>query len=97
MASGYILASLEILDPPLFAAYRQAVAPLLAEFGGQTVVSTADTQVMEGAPAPRHTVLVRFPSVEKAVEFLACDRYIPLKAMRDRCARSEVQVMGGEA
>ena len=97
MASGYLLATLEILDAPLFAAYRQAVIPLLAEFGGETVVSTADIQAMEGTPAPRHIVCVRFPSVENAVEFLGCDRYKPLKAMRDRCARSEVQLMRGVA
>jgi uncharacterized protein (DUF1330 family) len=95
--AGYILARLEVLDEALFAEYRRQVVPLLAEFGGQTVINSAEATALEGSPPAGRIVCVRFPDVEKAVAFLKCDRYQPLKALRDRAAKSEVQVVQGEA
>ena len=93
--SGYILARLEIGDPALWAEYRRQVVPLLAEFGGETIVNTADVRVFEGAPAAGQLVIVRFPSTEQAEAFLRGDRYQPLRALRERAALSEVVVVPG--
>ncbi len=94
--SGYILANLDVSDEATFALYREKVVPLIAQFGGETVINTEDVAIREGrAPPRRRVICVRFPSSETAHAFLDCDAYKPLLALRLAAAGGDVIIVDG--
>ena len=63
--TAYIVATLDVTDPAKFARYRELVVPMLAEFGGLTVVNTEEITVREGSPRRRRLIVVRFPDAAR--------------------------------
>lgn len=67
--------------------YRDAAGPVLLGPDAGTVVamSNATVDLPEGEPAGTETVILRFPSVERAREILASDAYRAVVGLRYAC------------
>lgn len=78
---GYIIAQYRITDGEGIGQYVDAVMPILQSYGGQPLVVDGASQPMEGNP-PHQTVVVRFPSVEKARAFYDSEEYRAVRHFR---------------
>ncbi len=92
---AYLVARIEVQDAAGFDAYRAAVVPVLAAFGGRYVVRGGALEVMEGAPPPGRMVVVEFPTMDAARAFYGSAEYAPVLKMRLDSTASEVVLVEG--
>ena len=60
----------------------EKVKPISEKFGGEYIVRGGETRVLEGTWAYPRTVVIKFPSYEKALEWYNSDEYKPIKQIR---------------
>ena len=94
MPAAYIIAQVRVDDPEGYRNYTDRTPALIEKWGGQFLVRGGRTEVMEGEPVGNRTVLLRFPSMEQALEFYHSDDYAELRAIRQ--AHSEAQFLIAE-
>ena len=58
------------------------VKPLAEKFGGDYIIRGGKTKVLEGNWEYPRTVVIKFPSYEKALEWYNSDEYKPIKQIR---------------
>ncbi len=93
--AAYIIAQIEITDPPLFEEYRRQVPPTLAPYGGKFIVRGGQSETLEGNWEPRRLVVLEFPDRESARAWWASSEYSAAKALRQRAARTELIIIDG--
>lgn len=94
---GYVLVDITILDDEQYAEYRRLAAPTVAAFGGRYLVRGGAVTVLEGDRVPARTVVLEFPSVERARAWHASEEYAPARRIREACARTSMLVVEGYA
>jgi len=72
---AFIIVQVDVTDPEAFATYRDQVPPTLEPFGGEYMVRGGEQDVLEGDWAAARTVVLKFPSVERAKAWHASDIY----------------------
>lgn len=95
--AAYLVANIQVTDPARFNEYREAVAPLIARFGGHYLVRGGAVHAVEGNPGLDRLVILEFPSMERLREFYGSREYAPLLAMRAACTVSNVALVEGYA
>jgi len=91
----FIIVQVDVTDPEAFATYRDQVPPTLEPFGGKYMVRGGEQDVLEGDWAAARTVVLRFPSVERAKAWHASDIYEGPKALRQSAAKTNMLVIEG--
>jgi uncharacterized protein (DUF1330 family) len=94
---GYLIADIEVLDAAGFEEYRARVPATIAAYGGRYLVRGGAAEVKEGDWSPRRLIVLEFPSVARAREWLASPEYAPLIALRQRTARTRLVLAEGVA
>lgn len=93
--AAFLIVYARIDDPDRFAAYVEAVQPLIARHGGKLVGRGVPPVVLEG-DWPWTTVgVLTFPSTEAARTFWDSPEYVEVKKLRQ--GASEFQVVLAEA
>ena len=92
--AAYLVARLDVNDPEGFAAYRNAVAPIIAAHGGRYLVRGGALNVKEGSAPPR-MVIVEFPDMAAAEAFYGSEAYAPVLRQRLASAEGDVVLVGG--
>jgi uncharacterized protein (DUF1330 family) len=92
---AYLIADLEILDPVGFEEYRQKVPATIAAHGGRYLARGGATKVLEGSWIPNRCVILEFPSLAQAMAWWESPEYQPLRALRERTARTNLVVTEG--
>jgi len=92
---GYLIAMIEVTDPKGFEEYRQRVPPLIAAHGGRYLARGGETEVLEGSLASRRLSIVEFPSMAQAKAWWQSPDYEPLRAIRERTAKSTLVITEG--
>ena len=92
---AFIIVQVDVTDPEAFATYRDQVPPTLVPFGGEYMVRGGEQDVLEGDWAAARTVVLKFPSVEKAKAWHASDIYEGPKALRQSAAKTNMLVIEG--
>ena len=95
MPYGYVVAQITVTDPDAYPAYMAKVKPVIAKFGGEFLVRGGRSQSYEGTPPGERTVVVRFPSYEKALEWYHSEDYAEAKAMRMAASTSVQTIVEG--
>jgi uncharacterized protein (DUF1330 family) len=95
--AGYIIANIDIHDSEMFARYRDAVAPLIAQFGGRYLIRGADIAHAEGKLPFKRLVVLEFPSVAEAKRFYNSAEYAPVLKLRLDSATSDLGFVEGYA
>ena len=80
--SGFAIFNIEVKKPEQYKEYVEKVKPIAEKFGGEYIVRGGETQVLEGTWAYPRTVVIKFPSYEKALEWYNSDEYKPIKQIR---------------
>ena len=92
---AFIIVQDDVTDPEAFATYRDQVPPTLEPFGGKYMVRGGEQDVLEGDWAAARTVVLKFPSVERAKAWHASDIYEGPKALRQSAAKTNMLVIEG--
>ena len=85
---GYAIFNINVTNPEDYKEYLQKVVPITEKFGGKYIVRGGTTTKIEGTfPHPR-TVVIQFPSYQKALEWYSSEEYKPIREIRFKNAKS---------
>ena len=73
--SGYAIFNINITNPEAYKEYVSRIVDLIKKFGGEY-------QVLEGEWKHPRTVVIKFPTYEKALEWYNSEEYKPIKPIR---------------
>ena len=95
--AAYLIADTKVTDPEGYERYKAQARPIAERYGGEYLARGGDVVVDDDDLwSPVRLVVIRFPDLRRAEEFLASDEYAPVKALRREFARSTVVVVEGE-
>jgi len=80
--TGYAIFQIEITNPEEYKNYVAKASGLVAKYGGEYLVRGGDYECVEGEWKLPRTVVVKFPSYEKALEFYNSEEYKPVRQIR---------------
>ncbi len=92
---AYMIANVKINDPEEYKKYQQQVVPTIQQYDGQILAVEAEPVVVEGEWPGSYTVLIQWPSVERAREWYDSDVYADPKALRHRTASANLVFLRG--
>ena len=80
--SGFAIFNIEIKKAEEYKEYVEKVRPIAEKFGGEYIVRGGETTIVEGNWTYPRTVVIKFPSYEKALEWYNSEEYQPVKQIR---------------
>ena len=80
--SGFAIFNIEIKKSEQYKEYIEKVKPIVEMYGGEYVVKAGETTIVEGTWTYPRTVVIKFPSYEKALEWYNSEEYKPIKQIR---------------
>ena len=92
---AYIIADVDVTDPEGYTEYRDKIPALIAAHGGRYLARGGTTEVLEGGWKPSRTVIVEFPSFERAEQFYNSPEYQSIKKLRDGAANVQFILIEG--
>lgn len=95
MPYGYVIGQITVTKPDDYPAYVARVGPILEKYGAEFLVRAGRQEVVEGPEVGARTVIVRFPSYDKALEWYHSDDYAEAKAMRMAASTSVQTIVEG--
>ena len=82
MRAGFVIFNIDVTNPEDYNEYITKVKPIVEKFGGEYVVRGGTNQVVEGNWQYSRTIVLKFPSYEKALEWYNSEEYQPIKQIR---------------
>jgi uncharacterized protein (DUF1330 family) len=92
---AYLIANVNVHDATAFEEYRRQVPATIAKHGGRYLVRGGRVERLEGTWNPTRLVVLEFPSMEQARRWYDSEDYRGPKALRMRCAMTEVVFVEG--
>ena len=69
MSAGYAIFNINVTNPENYKQYIEKVVSVAGKFGAEYIVRGGEIQVIEGVWQHPRTVVMKFPSYEKALEW----------------------------
>jgi uncharacterized protein (DUF1330 family) len=91
----YVIASVDVVDSEGYEEYRRRVPATIAQYGGRYLARGGATEVLEGAWSPERCVIVEFPDMAQFKAWWSSPEYLPVRAIRERTAKSQLVVTQG--
>ncbi len=82
MQAGFVIFNIDVTNPEDYNEYIIKVKPIVEKFGGEYIVRGGTNQVVEGNWQYSRTIVLKFPSYEKALEWYNSEEYQPIKQIR---------------
>ena len=92
---GFVILNIEIKKPEEYKEYVEKVTSIAKKFGGEYIVRGGETKVIEGTWIYPRTVVIKFPSYEKALEWYNSEEYKPIRQIRHDNAVSNSVIVDG--
>lgn len=92
---AYVVVQVDIGDPAGYETYKTLAPPSIAAYGGRYLARGGACEPLEGSWQPRRLVILEFPTAEKARAWWSSAEYAEAKALRQRCARTEMLLVEG--
>ena len=80
--SGYVIANIDVKNPEAYKEYIDKVKPIVEKFAGEYLVRAGEYKVIDGEWKYPRTVVIKFPTYEKALEWYNSEEYKPVKPIR---------------
>ena len=93
--AAYVIYQADVTDPERYARYREKSTPAVQEAGGEFIVRGGEVDVVEGTPPLGRTVIVKFPSMQRAREFYGSNAYMEARAFREGAAVAKLYIVEG--
>ena len=82
MPAGYAIFNINVTNPENYKHYIEQVVSVAKKFGAEYIIRGGENQVIEGTWQHPRTVVMKFPSYEKALEWYNSEEYKPIKQIR---------------
>ena len=93
--AAYVIVEIEVTDPVGYEEYKKQAAASVHQHGGKYIVRGGATETLEGDWQPKRIVILEFPSVQRAKEWLNCEEYREPRKMRHRTAKTNMILVEG--
>jgi len=93
--AAYVIANVDVQDAATFEEYRKQVPATIAKHGGRYIVRGGRVERHEGRWHPTRLVVIEFPSMEQARRWYDSEDYRGPKALRMKCAVTDVVIVEG--
>ena len=93
--SAYVLSSIKVNNPDNYKEYVTKVKSIVEKFGGEYIVRGGANITVEGSWEHPRTVVIKFPSYDKAIEWYNSVEYKPIKQIRLDNAQSNGMIIEG--
>ncbi|MBE0411345.1 MAG: DUF1330 domain-containing protein [Anaerolineales bacterium] len=91
--SAYVVVDITVTDPQEYQTYIQLAPAAVEAFGGKYLARGGKVEVLEGDWQPNRLVILEFPSMERAKEWLHSDLYQPARHIRHKTAQTNMIVV----
>ena len=95
MSAGYAIFNINVTNPENYKQYIEKVVSVAGKFGAEYIVRGGENQVIEGTWQYPRTVVMKFPSYEKALEWYNSEEYKPIKQIRLDNAETNAIIIKG--
>ncbi len=92
---AYVVVQIAIEDAVAYERYKTLAPPSIAAYGGRFLIRGGASERLEGSWQPPRFVVLEFPTVASARAWWSSPEYAPAKALRQRCARTEMLLIEG--
>jgi uncharacterized protein (DUF1330 family) len=93
--TAYLIADIEVTDAAGYEEYKKRAPAIIAAHGGRYLARGGASEVLEGTWQPRRSAIIEFPSLAAVKAFWDSPDYQPVRAIRERCAKSNLVVVEG--
>ena len=93
--AAYVIVEIEVTDPVGYEEYKKQAAATVHKYGGKYIVRGGTTEVLEGNWKPKRIVILEFPTMERAKEWLNCEEYREPRKKRHATAKTNMLVIEG--
>lgn len=92
---AYLITQAKITDPVEFKKYMKAFLAQIESFPGKTIAAVDNVQILEGQWPEGRTVIMEFPSKEKALEWYESREYQEIAQIRLRSSEGTMVLVEG--
>jgi uncharacterized protein (DUF1330 family) len=92
---AYVVARIEVTDWNRYQGYVKATPDIISRYGGRFIARGGRVITLEGPEEKRRTVLVEFPSMEKAEAWYHSREYQEAKGLRAGAAIASIIAVEG--
>ena len=92
---AYIIADIQVTDPPAYDGYRPLAAASVSRFGGRFAVRGGQIDLLEGGPEPERIVVIEFPDADTARRWYRSEEYQKALKIRQSASRGRVFLVEG--
>ncbi len=94
--TAYVIVDTKINDPEAYEGYKALARPLVEKHGGIYRARGGDMDVVESALwTPTRIVMLEFPDMQSARNFMDSEEYAPVKAIRHANAECTTVIIDG--
>ena len=95
--AGYVIAIIDVTDAEAYQEYARQVPATIAKYGGRYLMRGGRMELAEGEWPGARTVIVEFPSLERAREWYDSPEYRPVRQIRQKSSRGRIALFEGVA
>jgi uncharacterized protein (DUF1330 family) len=95
--AAYVIVDIDVTDPATFEEYKKHGPAAVALHGGRYLARGGAVTTLEGSWAPTRLVIMEFPDVARARQWLESPEYREGRRLRHASARTEMVVVEGVA
>jgi len=93
--TAYVIVDIEVTDPEGYKEYVKLAPEAVNLYGGKYIARGGPNETLEGDWQAKRLVILEFPSVEQAKNWLNSPEYAPACALRHQYARTNMVVVEG--
>jgi uncharacterized protein (DUF1330 family) len=93
--TAYVIVDIEVTDPEGYKEYAKMAPAAVTLYGGKYIARGGHNETLEGDWQAKRLVILEFPSVEQAKNWLNSPEYAPARKLRHQYARSNMVVVEG--
>jgi uncharacterized protein (DUF1330 family) len=93
--SAYVIVDVDVKDAAAYEEYRRQTPATVDPYDGRFLVRGGATTVLEGNWMPKRVIVIEFPTVARAEEWLDSPEYSAIKGIRHRAATTNMIVVEG--
>ena len=93
--TAYVIVDIEVNDPEGYKEYAKLAPDTVKLYGGKYIARGGQNETLEGEWQAKRLVILEFPSVEQAKNWVNSPEYAPIRAMRHKYAHSNMVVVEG--
>jgi uncharacterized protein (DUF1330 family) len=93
--SAYVIVDITIHDPVGYEEYKKLAPAAVAAYDGKYIARGGKVETLEGDWSPKRLVILEFPTVERAKQWLNSEEYRAARALRHQTATTQMIVVEG--